>query len=509
MSSKAKTLAKGSVLRMVEFFSTSIVTLAMTPFIIHSLGDSMYGLWIFIGSFLGYYGLMDFGLNSAIQRFLSRAIGASNKNEANKVINTAFAIFTILGFVTLILSFIVAFIFPLLIKNISEVNLFRNIIFILGLNFAIGLPLRVFSGILTAEIRYDLSTAVELIKLALRTTLIIIFLKAGQGIMALAIITFATDISGYVVKYFIVKNLYKYITFSKNLIDKSKIRLLFGYSMYTFISQIADQLRFNVDNLVITAFIGLSSVTVYSIASRLVRYFIQFVTSAMGMFTPVFSQYEARGDYDSIREKFIFTTKISGYLSIMIGGILIIFGKAFIQRWVGQEYSGAYPILIVLVIPIVLACIQNPSFQLLFGISKHKFYTASNAIEGIANLILSLILVKKYGLIGVALGTAIPMLIIKLFVQPIYTCRVINLSIKKYYFNVLMPTVLNSGVVLIVFWAIVRNFISADYFNLAALISVIVVLFTACIFFLGFNLLERNHFKRLIFNTKVNAKIIL
>jgi len=498
MSSKAKKLVRGSALGMFEFFATALVTLAMTPFIIHSLGDTMYGLWIFVGSFLGYYGLMDFGINSAIQRFLSRALSLNDTKDANKVLNTALAIFTIIGFVTLFFSFIIAFAVPLLIKNITEVSLFRKIVLILGLNFAIGFPLRVFSGILTANIRYDLSTAIELIKLALRTIFIIVLLKAGQGIMALAFITLVTDISGYIAKYFVVRHLYGYIVFSRKLIDKSKIRPLFGYSIYTFISQIADQLRYNVDKLVITIFIGFGSVTLYSIASRLIRYYIDFIISAIGILTPIFSQYEARNDYVAIREKFIFTTKISSYLSIMIGGILILFGRAFIQRWVGTKYLSAYPILLVLAIPVTFGSMQAPSVHVLYGISKHKLYAISNSIEGIANLILSLILVRKYGLIGVALGTAIPMIIIKLFVQPVYTCRMMKLGIKEYYFKVLMPTILNSCIVLIVLWVTVKNFITANYFNLAAFILGFVVLFSVCIFFLGFNLLERKYFKKAI-----------
>ena len=52
MSTKAKILVKGSMLGMFGFFATALVTLAMTPFIIRSLGDKMYGLWVLIGSFL-------------------------------------------------------------------------------------------------------------------------------------------------------------------------------------------------------------------------------------------------------------------------------------------------------------------------------------------------------------------------------------------------------------------------------------------------------------------------
>lgn len=504
MSAKAKILAKGSILRMVEFFAVAIVTLAMTPFILHSLGDKMYGLWVFAGSFLGYYGLMDFGLNSAVQRFLSRAIGTKDNNEANKVINTAFYVFIILGIFIFVCSFILAHLSPILIKNIKEITIFRAIVIILGFNFAVGFPMRIFYGILTANLRYEVSTAIELVKLVGRTLLIVVFLKAGYTLIALALITLFMDICGYLARYIIVNRLYPSIVFSKMYFDKTKIASLFGYSIYTFISQIADQLRFNIDNLVIIIFMGFSSVTMYSIAARIVKYFMQFISSAVGVLTPVFSQYEAIGDYESIRTKFILTTKISSYLSIMIGGIIIIFGRAFIQRWVGAKYLEAYPILIVLVVSSIFMLMQNPSIQLLYGISKHKLLTISNSIEGISNFILSLILVQKFGILGVALGTAIPMFIIKLFVQPIYTCRSINLGIGRYYRDGIFMPALKSSLIYIILWMIFKKFVIPRYFALLMLISCTCLLFILLVFFIGLNTNEKKYFKRAFFGSLIS-----
>lgn len=504
MSSKAGKLVKGSMLRTTEFFANAIIGLIMMPFIIHSLGDKMYGLWVFVGSFMGYYGLMDFGLNTAVQRFISKAIGLRDDDEINKVVNTTLFIFAIIGAVALIISLIVAFLVPMLIKNITEVEIFRKLILILGFNFAVGFPLRVFSGVLAANIRYDLNGAVEIIKIVFRTILIIFFLKNGYGIMALAAITFFIDIGGYISKYFIVMRLYKYITISKELIDKSKIKSLFNYSIYTFIAQIADQLRFNIDNLVIVTFIGLNPVTLYSIAARLIRYCIDFITATIGVLMPVFSHYESIGDYNSIREKFTLTTKISSYLSILIGGALIIFGRCFIERWMGGGYAKAYPILIILLVPAVFALMQSPTIQLLQGISKHKFFAMSNFFEGLANLILSIIFVKKYGLAGVALGTAIPMIIIKLVVQPTYTCYLIKIDVKKYYFDLMVPLMLKSITILLVFWLIFKNFIIPNYLSLFFLAMLFFILFLIFIFYFGFSREEREVFNKAILPPKKN-----
>jgi O-antigen/teichoic acid export membrane protein len=50
------------------------ISFFMMPFLVRNLGDRMYGIWTLVGSVLGYYGLIDIGLSSAVVRFISRAV---------------------------------------------------------------------------------------------------------------------------------------------------------------------------------------------------------------------------------------------------------------------------------------------------------------------------------------------------------------------------------------------------------------------------------------------------
>lgn len=491
MGSIAQKLVKGSFFRVTEFMASAIVGLILMPFIIHSLGDKQYGLWIFVGSFLGYYGLLDFGLMSAIQRFVSRATGTDDKVEENKIINTAFVIFALLGVIALFVSVVLAIFTPVLFKKIEDASVFRTLVLILGMSFAFGFPLRVFSGILRAHLRYDVGSIIELCLLVIRTVLTIVLLKQGFGIIALAVLTFALDISGHGIKYLIVKRLFPYILISKQYIDRTRIKTLFSYSIYTFISQIADQLKYNVDNLVIVAFMGLIPVTLYSIGSRLIKYFGDFIAASVGVSIPLFSHYEGKGDFNSIKEKYLFLTKISGYLSILIGGTLIIFGKSFIARWVGAKYSEAYYILLILLIPYIFSVMQSASGGVIYGLSKHRFYTILNIIEGISNLVLSIIFVKKYGLYGVALGTAIPMMVSRIIILPIYTCKIVNLSYKDYYTKLFIPIIFMSSIILLSVGMLIHNLITPNYFRIAILVCTEIIIFSYIIYKIGFSYDEK------------------
>jgi O-antigen/teichoic acid export membrane protein len=498
MSSIAKKMVSGSILRTVEFVAGALVGLVMMPFIIHSLGDKMYGLWIFVGSFLGYYSLMDFGISLAVQRYCAKSIALKDYEDANSTINSAFAVFIGIGLLVLLVSCGISILVPMVMHNIVEKAMFSKVVFILGMNFAFGLPLRVFAGVLNANFRYDINAGIEIIKLCIRTFLIIIFLKNGYGVIALALITCVVDLTAYLFKYFIARRLYSYIKLNVFKFDKSKVRSLLNYSYVRFIIEITNQLKFNVDNIVIVACIGMNEVTMYSIGARLVRYYTDFIGSSISITTPLFSMYEAIGDQGAIQTAYIFLTKISSYLSILIGSILILFGKVFILRWMGNGFEQANTVLLILIVPSIFLNAQFPSINLLYGVSKHKYYAITNCVEGVLNVVLSVALSRKFGIYGVALGTAIPMLITNIFIQPIYVCKIIKLPFHKYYVNLMVPVIILSVSTVYIFWFFVQNLLTADYFAISCWATVESILFIAVVWFFGFNTVEKGYLKSVI-----------
>jgi hypothetical protein len=55
-----------------------------------------------------------------------------------------------------------------------------------------------------------------------------------------------------------------------------------------------------------------------------------------------------------------------------------------------------------------------------------------NSIEAVANLGLSLVLGRRYGMVGVALGTTVPITINTLFLIPAYVCRISRIDYLEY-----------------------------------------------------------------------------
>jgi O-antigen/teichoic acid export membrane protein len=193
-------------------------------------------------------------------------------------------------------------------------------------------------------------------------------------------------------------------------VDRASFRHMANYGGTTFLVLVAARLRFRTDAIVLGTMMSAVAVTYFNIGSRIVDYAQEFVSSLAQVFVPMSSQSEATGNLDRVRKIYIAGNRVCAFLILPITAILILLGKHIIRIWVGARYvPHSYPVLVVMIIPYALLMSQAASGRVLFGLGKHQVYAAITVIEGIANLILSIALVPSLGIIGDALGTAIPL----------------------------------------------------------------------------------------------------
>ena len=205
----------------------------------------------------------------------------------------------------------------------------------------------------------------------------------------------------------------------------------------------------------------------------------RIVTAGMGVLNPRFAALDGIGNQPKLRELFLRSLKISALLGFGICIAMILFGPKFIILWVGRDYRNAIPVLIILCCSYVFALSQNPGIILLYAINKHKYYACFTIIEGLINITLSIILVTPFGIVGVALGTMISMIIIKVFIMPVYVCKAINLGLIEYFKQFTYLLTVGFLIVLIVYISKLNNQIfHANMISYILICSGFVVLFS-------------------------------
>ncbi len=158
------------------------------PFILHRLGDAAYGVWVLAISVVGYLGLLDLGMQSSVLRFVSKGHTTGDHQGSSDAISAALWVRLQLSSVGLLLSAGLAAVFPIWFKVPPVLaSDARRAILLIGLTTAIAMTFGVASAVLSGLNRYDLQNYVGLTQTAVRVTGIVIVLRTGHGIVAIAV----------------------------------------------------------------------------------------------------------------------------------------------------------------------------------------------------------------------------------------------------------------------------------------------------------------------------------
>jgi O-antigen/teichoic acid export membrane protein len=456
----------GSILSVVNLAATTLVGFFLMPFFVHRLGDRLYGYWTLVGAVLGYYGILDLGIGRAVQFQVAKAIGAGDRESPNRALSTAVVAFTGLGLVALAITALVATFAPMFISAPGDVHVFRVVLLTMGVGFALGFPGRALMGAVGAHLRNDLVSIVGIIVLIIRTTLIVLAVGNGKGLVALAVISMLCEAGIYFANYLILRRIHDGLQLSISLASRKTFHELFDYGRFSVLIQVADQLRFAVDAWMVAVFVGVNAVAHYAIASRLSNYFLSFIISIVAVLGAWFTQLLGAKDFDGIRRILFFGTRVATCLSTIVLCSFALYGRIFITQWVGPQYTDAYWPSVLLIGAVYFDLAQQPSVTYLLGVSRHRYLAYQTIIEGAANLALSIYWAHFYGMIGVALGTLVPMVVAKLFVQPVYVCRSAGISLSQYYGKILGHSAAVPAFTSLAIWAL--YFRKVEFPNLAA-----------------------------------------
>jgi O-antigen/teichoic acid export membrane protein len=404
----------------------------LSPFILHHLRDDAFGLWILIFSLTGYYGIFDFGIRSSLIRYVSKFQATGEKDELARLINTSLFSYTCLGAIlmvpTVLGSLYVDRLFHIPLVFLHDA---RILFFMVGSSLALGFPLGISGGILEGLQRFYLLNWTNMVSLVVRAALIVLALRHGLGLLTVALITVSLPLLTSAIRAVLAQQILA-IPYGWKYVDRNSLRQVANYGSITFMIIVATRLRFKTDAVIIGSFISAAAITHFSIGARLVDYAGEVVSSLAQIFTPMSSQFHATGDYSRLRMIFIAGNRACAFVMFPICVSLIVMGKSVIEAWMGRQYISSYTVMLVLLIPSTLYNAQTTSNRILFGMSMHKSLAIIVLMEGAANVILSIALVRPWGIVGDAVGTAIPLLCTALVFLPRHMCRRLEVPLRKF-----------------------------------------------------------------------------
>jgi O-antigen/teichoic acid export membrane protein len=426
------------------FLVSALIAFFLSPFVVHHLGNSAYGVWVLIGSLTGYLGLMDLGVRGAVTRYVSSFHALGNHNEASRVASSALTIFVSAGILVFVASVILAifgvdlFHIPPTYRVTSQI-----ILVIAGLNIAVSLVSGVFGGTLVALQRFDLTNLIEVVLGLLRGVVIVAVLLRGYGLTSLAVTQLLFAVASCAIYAWISLSQYSQLRVSLLHCDLQHLRMIFSFSVYAFLITISLKLVFYTDSIVIGAFLPVSLITFFAIAGNLMNYSRDLISGISTIAAPKASALDATGDREGVRRVLLKGAQFATIVILPVALTFMLRGKTFIRVWMGSEYAQqSGHVLWILTLASMFAAGEAAAGSTMMGIGKHRILAAVYLAEAVCNLGVSIALVRSMGIYGVAWGTALPGLAKSFLFWPWYARRVLGIPVWKYILaNWLRPAV--------------------------------------------------------------------
>ena len=435
----------------VGLLAIGLMSFLITPFMIHRLGDFQFGIYALAFSTVGYFDLLAQGLRSTLQRFVGRLSDARDRQALNSVFSTALAVTLVVGTFIIVVFFGLSRILPSFFKlDPAQQHLFAKLVILLGINLGSGVPAALLGSYLCGLHRFDLYNLLGIVRQAVRTILILVVLLRGQGVLAVAVCVLMATLICVPLNWWMIQRIDSRVKFALGLVRLRTARELLGFSFWTLLNNAGQLLRNSTDSIVIGRVLNAALITPFTVASRLVDYFRPIITSMVSPLLPRMSQLDGQGRHEDVERLFLDMTRLSALASLAMGSMLVLHGRSLLLLWVGPRYVSSYPILLLLTVGAVASSAQVPAQHTLIAKGRHRAYGIWTLAEGLANLVLSVVWARRYGIVGVALGTAVPLLVVKLTLQPWYVTRVLDMSLGGFFGKALARPLAACGLFLIV-----------------------------------------------------------
>lgn len=387
-----------------------LVNLVYTPIMLRLLGQSEYGLYQLVYSVVSYLSLLSLGFGSSYLRFYSRYKVQKDEDGVAKLNGMFMIIFCSISVICVLCGCVmignIRGIFGTGLTNV-EYETARILMGMLIINLAMTFPNSVFNCYITAHEKFLFQKVLILLQNIFSPFLTLPLLIMGYGSVGMVsvttFLTFALLLSNM---FYCFKKLHIKFKFKK--FQAGLLREMWVFTFFIFLNQIIDQVNWSVDKFLLGRLSGTTAVAVYGVGGQINTMYQQFSTSISNVFVPKVNRIVAESDDNSQLTKLF--TRVGRIQFMVLGLILsgfVFLGYPFVKMWAGEEYGASYAVAIFLIVPVTVPLIQNLGIEIQRAKNMHKARSIVYLFIAIANVFISIPLIKFMGPAGAALGTAI------------------------------------------------------------------------------------------------------
>lgn len=373
--------------------------------ILSAYGSTYNGITSSITQFLGCAVLLRAGIGGATRAALYKPIADNDTDKINAIMSATNKYMHKIAYILggLIIGF--ACIYPFFVLDEFDWIFSFSLFIIIGIStFAESLFGITYLILLQADQKLYISSLFQILIYVLNTALAAVLIYSNASIHVVKLgssIVFAL--------YPIFLSLYVRRHYKLNMHTKPDYESI-GQRWDAFFHQVANFVMINTDVIVLTIFSSMLEVSVYAVYNLVVGGLKKLVQTFTTGLEAAFGSLIANDEKESLRKNFsiieVFMFCVSTVVYTCAGLLILQFVSLYTSGIIDVEYQR--PVFaVIIIISQFFFCIRQP-YQLVVQAAGHYKQTKNGAIiEPVLNIVISVLLVIRYGLVGVAVGTLI------------------------------------------------------------------------------------------------------
>lgn len=424
------------------FAAGALVSMLLTPLLLHQLGQEAFAVWSLAVSVIGYLELLEFGFGIATTKLIAEDAGV-RPDEAIRTLNTNFFMLVVMGLVALVLGAVVTVFAPSWFDVPDELRTEAALSFaLLTIAMAVSIPGDSFGGALAGHQRYDLLSVSNTALVVLTGLASAVALFLGGGLVHLALATTIVSVSMHGVRWRMLRRAVPDIRLSPSLIDRGKIRMTAWLSGWFLVRDVASTINLRLDLVVATTLLGLKEAALYAVGGKLAKLAFGALSPIAQVMAPHASALHRREDGAQLEALLIDGTRTTLFIGLPVMILFTALAHPIVSAWVGPGYASAATVLIALAPVIGMESLITTLWEVLEGMGKAKLLALIACVEAAVNLSSSLVLGHAIGLVGVALGTVVAVAVVKFPAALILGSRSVGVSLRTLFRRSLAPNLL-------------------------------------------------------------------
>lgn len=442
----ARRVARNMLSRSARHFVSAAVGFVLIPMFTRYLGAEQYGVWVLAQSVVGYLNLMEFGLTTTLVRHLAAAKATGDYEQANRILGQLATLMWCVGGLITIGAVIGSLLLPYLFKLAPhQASLFQWAFLFIGIQAALGVVTNIWEGAMSAAEDYHVLNGLYIFAALARFAYSVVLLKLGYGLLALLGAQFVVIGIVWLLDHLYLKWRYPQLSLRPRWYGWREAKPLAKFSTAVFVSHIAGLLANDTDKVIAGIFLGPTAVAIYQVGYKLYDLARTMFTNSIGVLMPTAAALSAQNDMERLRKMIC---QVSALMIGIIASIyipLILYGGDFIHIWVGSKFNQSALVLAWLSASILLGPHNRVLGPILWGVGDWKIVTYSPPLYAITNVSISVLLCLKWGLTGIAAGTALAGIPFTIWFT-IYAMRRFQLNWWEFFGRAWLGALLGAGV---------------------------------------------------------------